>query len=357
MERLRILASAAALGDFTVDELVAYSGANENTVRAVLRRDSEVFDASRDEATAGTGGRPPHRYRVVDSDRIRAEVRELERGILEVGAREPEEATVSPHDEQLAAIVIAEDAVVRSLTSSDEDDRSILAATARESLRQAGVDGDQPPADELTRRAASVSAFADLAEIRARGDLPGGEELGRAAEALGELSGVAPSEHVEGLFGGLAVAAIQAHELPPLGVVTQIDLSPRDVLPEFRRSQWTCKHLPGGRDLVWSQGWAEPLLRRHLVTALVLADPSPSGIELEDSFHHLTDWAVPRIVVSERESMDAAAEIVAAGAQYLPSSRREYLGSALTSTVAHRTGIAVGDIVGALADTGIKFKV
>jgi hypothetical protein len=121
--------------------------------------------------------------------------------------------------------------------------------------------------------------------------------------------------------------------------VTHSSLSPDDVLPWIDSRSWTYEELPSGRTLVWSQHWAAPLRRRHLLTALVLSDPSPGGLELSESLEDLSDWTVPRVVVSRDESMDAAAQIAAAGAQFLPSSRIECLGDVVRNTLAHRSGL------------------
>jgi hypothetical protein len=356
MERLRILAAAAALGEFTVEELVAFSGANENTVRAVLRRERELFEATGAEPSGGQGGRPANRYRLIDEERVRAEVHDLERDVVLVAGGGDTGSPPSAEDDRLAAIVVAEDALLRSLSATDGEDRRVLAGTARESLRQATEDAGPGLPDRLTRRAASVSAIAELAERRAAGAVPSHDELARTSEALGELAELAPQEHFWGLLGGLADAAIEGHELPPLGIVTHRELSPENVLPHTQRSSWTCEELPGGRELVWSQRWAAPLLRRHLVSAVVLTDPNPAGTGLSESFDHLRGWTIPRIVVSERESMEAATEIAACGAQFLPSSQIEFLGYAVRNSVAQRTGlISSAGIIAAMPDLKVRY--
>ena len=58
MEHLRILAASAALGEFTVPKLAAYSGANEHTVRSVLQRKVKLFEEIRDAGASPEGWAP-----------------------------------------------------------------------------------------------------------------------------------------------------------------------------------------------------------------------------------------------------------------------------------------------------------
>src|SRR5438105_914093 len=119
LERLRILAAAAALGTFTVAELVAYSGANENTVRSVLERDAALFSAEASPAQAVGPGRPPARYRVVNTQRIAKELRSREQQLSSLAMPQVGVRRGAATDAQGAADAasLAEDALARALAS------------------------------------------------------------------------------------------------------------------------------------------------------------------------------------------------------------------------------------------------
>src|SRR5579862_2413976 len=113
MERLRILTAAVALSEFTVAELCAYSGANESTVRSVLQRDSELLERL-DSLEQSGAGRPRGRYRVRDTASIRHELRQFEQNVEMLGAARLEQPPPETTDDRLAALIVAEDAVVRA---------------------------------------------------------------------------------------------------------------------------------------------------------------------------------------------------------------------------------------------------
>jgi hypothetical protein len=208
MERLRILAAAAALNEFTVSELVAYSGANENTVRNVLHRDRGSFGVVPKKPTSGTG-RPPQHYRVLDVPRIRAEVGELERQVaaLTGGVGEPrpspaEDRVPDPAArDRLAAIVVAEQSLLRAAEAGSADVQLALADTARESLSQAeALRGQQKRpivGDALDRRAGSVGVLVDLVQAQAEGAELDVDDLRRGAAAVVNVAEVAPPERLE----------------------------------------------------------------------------------------------------------------------------------------------------------------
>ena len=55
MERIKVLTAALALREFTVDELVSFSGVNRNTVRSVLERSPGIVEQLGAAAPDGPG--------------------------------------------------------------------------------------------------------------------------------------------------------------------------------------------------------------------------------------------------------------------------------------------------------------
>jgi len=155
MERLRILAAAAALRSFTASKLAAFAGANENTVRSVLRRDREFFRVSGTDCVGGgLTGRPEHHYVVRHMGKLTAELKVLEETL---GLAQTAVMPAETDDDRLAALVVAESSALRALEAA-EPDRSLLLETARLSLRQSYQDGRQPN-EGRTRRATILAAL------------------------------------------------------------------------------------------------------------------------------------------------------------------------------------------------------
>lgn len=173
MERIRILAAAAALSEFTVAELCAYSGANEHTVRSVLSRDAELIEPL-DSLERTGAGRPRRRYRVKDLETIRSELRTLEESIEALGSRRRGESEPQSTEDRLAAALVAEDALLRAMKADVTDEESwTLAETARESALQAmSAEEDAPVRDEIDARGRVIAVLAQ-AVVRKTG-APGG---------------------------------------------------------------------------------------------------------------------------------------------------------------------------------------
>jgi hypothetical protein len=318
-ERLRILGAAAALGEFTVPRLAAFSGANENTIRSVLLRDRNLF-----EVVAGVGqergiGRPPQRLRALDVSHIRALVRDLERSLGPL--IRPLELEPESELDRLAAVVVAEDAVERAWGADDSSTQQLLALTALESLSQArSAAGEQPAAnDALDRRTESIGVFAELALAQAHGQQLTADELRRAAEALANLNELAP-ERIPGLLTSLVVAAIRNKEMPPIVLVTESNVTPTEAILGLDEHAWTRHTLPGRRQVVWTQRWAEPLLNKRLMAGVVVHDAGTAEWELDEKLALLPEWNVPAVVVSRRHSMEAVARVAEAGAFFVPFS-------------------------------------
>jgi hypothetical protein len=316
MKRLRVLASALALGDFTIAELSVYSGVNENTVRSLIGRERHRFEQSEGHGEREPG-RPAKRYRLLDRDEVRTELAELESGIrdADVGASE-----VGGEEERLAAAVVGENALLRSLQSDSAEERQILCEVAFRSAAQA-LDDDRSTsnADEpLRRRARAVSVLSQLAVTDRKGQLVEEGELHEAARALAELAETAPAENVLKLLAGLAWISASHDELPPLALILDEGLTPQDAVPGIAEEHWVRRSAGGAGQSLWSQAWAEDLVEQRLIAGLVVHDHDYDEEQLEKTIARFADWGRPTAVVSRAET-SRATSIAASGAMLIPA--------------------------------------
>lgn len=319
MERLRILAAAAALREFRVGELCAFAGANADTVRSVLRRDAELFEIAPGEANGGPG-RPANRYRVKELDRIREEIRDLERVLEPAGLRTQARPERDSEEDRLVAITSAEDALLDSWRAEEPGDRTVLAETALAALRAArrmvpeAVDAEDP----LRRRADDVEVFAQIAHAEARGEPIGTEDLHRAATALSDLADVAPERTFQFLLG-LTAIAVRNDQLPPLGLALSGRHEPIDAISALDADSWVkAAPLEDTPYVIWSQRWAAPLAEHQLFAGTVVRDYGEEN--LDAPLTHLSKWRGPTVVLSKRCSFDLVSHVSESGAFFLPTS-------------------------------------
>ncbi len=324
MERLRILAAAVALREFRADELCAFAGANAETVRSVLRRDTEIFDVISTE-TKGGPGRPANRYRVKDPARIRKEIRELERAIEPAGLRTRVRPERDTDEDRLIAVASAEDAVLDSWRSEEPGERAVLAQTALAALggaRRMTPEDAVRADDPLRRRADDVEVFAQLAHAEARGESIGTEELHRAATALSDLAEVAPKRTFQFLLG-LSATAVRNDQLLPLALALSQSRKPIDSISTLDANAWVeAATLEDTGYVLWSQRWAAPLAEHRLFAGMVVQDYGAES--LDAPLVRLSEWRAPTVVLSERHSPDVVRNVSESGAFFLPSSAGMY---------------------------------
>lgn len=306
MKRLRILAAAASLPSFTITELVAYSGENEDYVRSIVHdRDRDLFKEVGEERSGR--GRPAKRYAPVDREQLMRWARdEAER--LDAVARPPRSR--DEEADRLAAVLSAEAALLRAWSPREAGQRHVLADTALLNL-EAASNGDDPY-DPIRRRVASVRVFAQLtAAPELATDVA---RLSDAAVALVELSESAP-ERVHGFLRGLTEIALEAGALPPLAIVTAGE--PKDAIPGMPDGiEWVRRDVPGTSAGLWAQRWSELLVERELLAGLVVHEAQVEQLK------HFADWHVTLVVVSENHSVEFIKEMTRHGAYYLPAAPR-----------------------------------
>ena len=340
MERLRILAAAVVLGEFTVPQLAVYAGASQDTVRSVLRRDAQFFSKEPTLLREGRPhrGRPAARYRVVEPTAIRAMVTDLEREVhtLRDGSQTqrsrgavPEASGDAEFQDRLADVIVAEDALVRAWATDDVELRYVIVDTAMRSILQAHPNYDfathasrdrllSTSSEELAleRRILNVHA---LTEITSEHEVIDTEQLRKIAWHISELYDIAPTERVTKLIHGLGQLAVKVHELPPLGLVTNSNQTPHDALQELDNRTWVREETGEGFESLWLQKWARPLSRRDMLLGLVV-DDAGSIEELEATLKGDASADLPALVLSDRLDNDVVARVAAAGAVFVPRS-------------------------------------
>jgi tetratricopeptide (TPR) repeat protein len=327
MERLRILAAAAALRVFTVAELCAFAGANADTVRSVLRRDAELFEPV-PAASDGNPGRPAKRWKIKGLDRVREEIRELEKVFQPASVEGRIER--DPDEDVFVAIGSAEDAILDSW-GADAQDRVVPAQTAIAALRAARRmmrDSAIAPSDLLHRRADDIEVFAKLACADASGDTIGTEDLHRAAVALSDLAEVAP-ERIPQFLLGLGSIAVRNGQLLPVALVVSQQHEPVDVVSALDAQSWVeVQPLAGAGYRVWFQRWAAPLAEHHVIAGAIVEDATDEC--LDAALSEAAIWPGPTVVVSKSYSEDRVRRVSEAGAFFLPSPATS---SAIASTI------------------------
>lgn len=249
MERVKILAASVALREFTIPELVAYSGAKERTVQSVLLRETGLFERLSDAGeeidagqsaigaspTGGRGsrgpGRPATRWRVVDPQRIRRLVENLHSELAE--AKQEVTTTMQQSGKadverfRLAAVKVAEDTVIRAWEEPNPGLRRVLAETVLNNLVDAGpqpvddevwspgsdwwsatpCEGSSQTDEALRYRAQGLAVLARAIDMEAYSQVLTTEQLAEAALAVSRLGPAIFSQpQVQKFFERLAAA-------------------------------------------------------------------------------------------------------------------------------------------------------
>ena len=237
MERMRVLAACLALREFTISEVIAYSGANENTVRSVLRRDSELFEELPERRGTGTHrpGRRAGRWRLVDPSKIRRLATDLQGELAGIqpeiaSAVQPDEAT---YDDRLAAVTVAEHALLRAWEEPNPELRHVLSEIALNNLAEASPPsaGDKVGSEEggrpdyapnandisglssseeeiLPIRIRAVAVLATLIEAESAGSVISSAQLAEAAIAISRLESTPSEADLQTFFRRLADLAL-----------------------------------------------------------------------------------------------------------------------------------------------------
>jgi hypothetical protein len=302
VERLKVLAAALALRDFTVDEISGLSGVNTRTVSSVLQRSPSLFSRA-DAQTGGESavsahsgrGRPPNHWTVVDGDQVR-------RLINESGALprfEPRPASIGEGGWREVAVAVAEDALAQAASEPDEALQGRLIGSARSSLflgNEATSQKEQAPWWEgedssFAVRARGVDALATLANLEpAQHD----KALGNASRQIADAMQAIPEHGEETYFAPFARILARSGEFAPLFAVCA-----RDQEPGFPfAGSWTEVPLVGFQPTlarVVTQDWATPLVN--------VASSMPIVVSASVKTESMVDQVIVKMRVMPRPAM------------------------------------------------------
>lgn len=318
MERVKVLSAAAALRDFTVDELVALSGVNANSVRSVLKRSPEFvhrLGATHD----GQRGRPSTKWAIVDSatsSKLIAELNALSN--TEVPRFEPRW-----DDRHEVAVSMAEDALSQVVEEGDLRIRRKIIKSAQFSLR---ISDHSSTADEPWWQDDS-SSFA----VRARG-----------VDSLANLSTTLPGEMSDDLLTTTALDIAAAMTAIPdrgdavyFAPMSQVLADHGSFAPVFAVGEyeplplfgehWTELHASGleldaGR--VLTQSWAEPLVGISAAMPMLFAsshgEGTSSAVLIRELLGKIRTTSRPALVFGDVDQTELMRVSAVSGASFVP---------------------------------------
>jgi chaperonin GroES len=323
MERIKVLTAALALREFTVDELVSFSGVNRNTVRSVLERSPGIVEQLGAEAPDGPG-RPAAKWAVRDSH----ETREFTASIQDLAPPPAPPSPVSVDDQHEAVVSVAEDALTKIADRDPVMQRRILrsaqatlhlvgsGAESTDTAEQWWVDDDS----ELAIRAQAVDALATLAvsPYEQFADKALSQTAQRVAAAMevvperGEAVYFAPFTQILAGRGALAPLLMVAADLPPgLAIDHWTELPAEGTEPAAR---------------VLTQRWAAPLVGvADSMPLLIVAGFAAADMLLPRTLELLTRWlersrasARPTLVMGDARQVDLLRLAARFGAPFIP---------------------------------------
>jgi hypothetical protein len=275
VERLRVLAAALALQDFTVDEISGLSGVNENTVRSVLKREARLLRRAdeRDDAPIFPRGRgrPAKRWVVVDSEMIRKLIDALPKF-------EPNYGSLETDDWRSVAVEVAEDALAQASDESDPMLLQLLFSSAQSSLRFAenaspetnGVPWWQTEDGQFAVRARGVDALASLAGPVTADERSSLDVLWDAARLIAAAMQAVPHRGEAKYFAPLTKVLAHSGKFAPMYLLSVPEQEPLFPLVD----DWTEVTIPDfhvdtGR--VFTQVWAKPLVNVSISMPVVVS--------------------------------------------------------------------------------------
>ena len=341
MERLRILGRSCRLGRVHGRATCRVSGASQETVRSVLKRDKQFFRREsgpdpRQPIRRPRRGRPAARYRVEQLTAIRAVILDLEREIDALpGARQaltsqaggvPRRRMVDFED-RLADVMVAGVALVRAWYADESAICEVNADTAMRSVLQARPNNNfaldtswdrrnSSEEEALERRILSISALARITtELRAID----AEQLGSIAFYISALQVVSPIERVWSLARAFGSIAVRGNELPPIALMTGNDTDPHEALQGLDGGTWIREVVQVAAEPLWVQEWARPLAASGLLLALIVVDPG-SDERLVAALNERASKTLPTLVLSDRLDGSVVARVAEAGDVFVPRS-------------------------------------
>lgn len=330
MERIKVLTAAVALGAFTVDELVAFSGVKRSTVRSVLNRSMDIVEQLGPEAPERPG-RPSSKWTVKDSEATREFIASIEA----LDPRPVSPSPISANDQHEAAVAVAENTITKIANRDPHLQRRILrSARATLNLVDTGqraqstdsaepwwIDNDSPAAI----RARAIDALAALT-VSPDDDIADAQ-LYEAAHHVAEAIAVAPDVGESVYFAPFTQILASRGTLSPLLMVAP------DIPAGLSLDKWTeltaeaPEPEPEADGRVLTQRWAIPLVGVAGSMPLVLVAPRAVGGEgWPRTLALLARWlersrtdATPALVLGNAGQGDLARLAARFGAPFVPA--------------------------------------
>ncbi len=302
-QRIRLLAAAAGLGEFTASELAAVTGAKSVTVRQFLLREG-TRRGWFEQVASGVGNAQGRRWRVVQPTAIRDELDRDETGnaALRSLLALADEPTGAPADGYTSRLDAAEEAIARAFEPSDLVEMEVRARIAVRLLgRTERGETWQGSSFAGQDRADLIGAFAEMAAERAASQPVTASSLAQATTALAAMAGSLPSAKLAQWQRRIVLASAGgSDDLPPVMVLLPAGQHPA-VLLNCPDTIWQRAGPPWAARLPyenWVQDWAEPLA--NVPCVLAYYDASPESEVVLDSVLSLAHGreSAPRVVVA-----------------------------------------------------------
>jgi hypothetical protein len=325
MERIKVLTAAVALGEFTVDELVSFSGVKRSTVRSVLDRNPDIVEQLGAEAPDGPG-RPSSKWAVKDSEATR----EFTASIQALAPRPGSPSPVSVDDQHEAVVSVAEDALTKIADRDPGMQRKIL-RSAQATLHL--VDSDPPVestdtadqwwVDNDSRAAIRARAVDALATLAVSPDEQFADKLLlETAQQVAAATRVAPER------GETVYFAPFTQILAGRGILSPLLMVAADLPPGLTLDRWT--ELPAEETepaaRVLTQRWAAPLVGVvDSMPLLVVAGAAVAEMLLPRMLELVTRWlersrasARPALVMGDPGQVELVRLAARFGAPFVP---------------------------------------
>jgi hypothetical protein len=344
MEKLRILALALRLENFTASELAVHAGASLSTVRSLMQREPDLFvpiaQGERLDAASRPIGRPAKRYRLTDPSGIRRQLEDLQApgSERELASDLPivEDDLVSDDDELDLTLSLAEGTLRRVVRPMDPGDRELLTGIATRNAERVLLALEEKPDEARRLRALAVRDFSRLLS----GKEVGIEHFASAAALLAVVAKVITESNIVQLLAVLVDAAGRSHQTPPIGIVAPPGHSPEEVMPGLA-GDWTNSLIEGQQDLLWVPRWASELAEPQLLAGVVVGgsagEEDVETVVAPATVDQLAAWK-SRLFITGSTPARTRRHAVDQGAFFLPGETREAIGIVRNSLLVEASG-------------------
>ena len=294
-QQLRIWSAALVLETFTAGELATFADVKLSAARAEIDRHEERYEALGPDTTRQGPGRPATRYKLLDPDAIREELRDTQ---------------------EIVTLPVIED----PKPSADEDRR--LFWTPRSSPSRGRAEQRTSTPARCSRRwllrTRSGSGLGILiwraARARPRSLLRWTYCIARTSRRLRDTQRLrSPWLPWPGIIAPMIRRVVEvsiAHQQAlPIAIVTGEHQRIDEVVTNLSDEGWISRQFGEGESSrIWSPRWAEAMLDDHLLAAVIVGHGAVDAEAFQRSLELLQEWSLP-LLVAGSEVDDAAVEV------------------------------------------------